>query len=91
MVMPSNTLEGGLDSSRQNRRPEEWNNLEASGGQEIDDLLNGVVGAVVGGFRVCSLAGEWYLGGDGSGCWREVRTGVCGRRGRAGLLGLLLA
>lgn len=40
-----------LDSSRENRRPEESNNLEASGGKQIDDLLNGVVGAVVGGFE----------------------------------------
>ena len=44
-----------LDSSRENRRPEESNNLEASGGKQIDDLLNGVVGAVVGGFEL--LAG----------------------------------
>src|SRR5262249_30217171 len=48
-----------LDSSRQNRRPEESNNLEASGGEEIDDLLNGVVGAVVGGFEFA----RWLVSG----------------------------
>ena len=49
-----------LDSSPENRRQEESNNLEASGGQEIDDLLNGVVGAVVGGFE---FAGRLVSGG----------------------------
>src|ERR1700746_3581527 len=40
-----------LDSSPENRRQEESNNLEGSGGEEIEDLLNGLVGAVVGGFK----------------------------------------
>src|SRR5215472_7023418 len=44
-------LRKSVDSSRENRRPEESNNLAASGGKQIDDLLNGVVGAVVGGFE----------------------------------------
>src|SRR6516164_7402260 len=57
-----------LDSSRQNRRPEESNNLEASGGQEIDDLLNGVVGAVVGGFEFA----RWLV----SGIWAVMEAAV---------------
>ena len=36
------------------------NNLEASGGKQINDLLNGVVGAVVGGFE---FAGRLVSGG----------------------------
>src|SRR5262244_1661129 len=62
------TLFVSLDFSRANCRPEESNNLEASGGQEIDDLLNGVVGAVVGGFE---FAG-WLV----SGIWAVVEAAV---------------
>ena len=41
-----------LDSSPENDRQEESRNLNrASGGKQIDDLLNGFVGAVVGGFE----------------------------------------
>src|SRR6516164_2170853 len=57
-----------LDSSQQNCRPEESNNLEASGGQEIDDLLNGVVGAVVGGFEFA----RWLV----SGIWAVMEAAV---------------
>src|SRR6201984_98765 len=57
-----------LDSSRENRRPEESNNLEASGGKQIDDLLNGVVGAVVGGFEFA----RWLV----SGIWAVMGAGV---------------
>ena len=57
-----------LESSQQNCRPEESNNLAASGGQEIDDLLNGVVGAVVGGFE---FAG-WLV----SGIWAVMEAAV---------------
>ena len=39
-----------LDSSPENHWPEESNNLTASGGKQVDDLLDGFVGAVVGGF-----------------------------------------
>ena len=44
----------------ENRRREESNNLVASGGKKIEDLLNGVVGAVVGGFK---FAGRLASGG----------------------------
>src|ERR1700686_2573111 len=48
-----------LDSSPENRRQEEFNIATLrSGGQQIDDLLNGVVGAVVGGFE---LAGRLVM------------------------------
>jgi len=40
-----------LDSSPENHRQEESNNLKASGGKQVDDLLDGFVGAVVGGFE----------------------------------------
>src|SRR5262249_12729076 len=40
-----------LDSSPENHRPEESNNLKAAGGNQVDDLLDGFVGAVVGGFE----------------------------------------
>src|SRR5215469_6603054 len=69
---------GLLDSSQQNCRPEESNNLEASGGQEIDDLLNGVVGAVVGGFE---FAG-WLV----SGIW-AVREAAVGQRSAEAVVG----
>src|ERR1700740_1685283 len=48
---PGALARGLLDSSPENRRQEESNNLEGSGGEEIEDLLNGLVGAVVGGFK----------------------------------------
>src|SRR6516162_7038790 len=59
---------GSLDSSRENRRAEESNNLEASGGKQIDDLLNGVVGAVVGGFEFA----RWPV----SGIWAVMEAAV---------------
>ena len=40
-----------LDSSLENRRQEESNKLQASGGKQGDDLLNGFVGAVISGFE----------------------------------------
>src|SRR6201982_3326071 len=40
-----------LDSSPENHRREGSNNLTASGGKQVDDLLDGFVGAVVGGFE----------------------------------------
>jgi peptide/nickel transport system substrate-binding protein len=40
-----------VDSSLENRRQEESNKLQASGGKQSDDLLNGFVGAVVSGFE----------------------------------------
>ena len=41
-----------LDSSLENRREKESTNLgSGSGGKQIDDVLNGIVGAVVGGFE----------------------------------------
>jgi hypothetical protein len=51
------------------------NNLEASGGQGIDDLLNGVVGAVVGGFE---FAG-WLV----SGIWAVMEAAVGERSAQA--------
>src|SRR5262249_7392672 len=57
-----------LDSSRENRRPEESNNPEASGGKQIDDLLNGVVGAVVGGFEFA----RWLV----DGIWAVMEAAV---------------
>src|SRR5262249_54713376 len=45
------TLFVSLDSSLENHRPEESNNVKASGGKQVDDLLDGFVGAVVGGFE----------------------------------------
>jgi hypothetical protein len=79
-----------LDSSPENRRQEESNNRSASGGKEIDDLLNGLVCAVVGAFkfarRLVAVAGRR---------WKRLlargRGAVCGRRGRAALRGLLSA
>src|SRR5215467_14486830 len=57
------TITSVLDSSPENHRQEESNNLKASGGQEIDDLLNGVVGAVVGGFEFAGwlVSGSWAV------------------------------
>src|ERR1700756_3687049 len=40
-----------LDSSPENHRQEGSNNLTASGGKQVDDLLDGFIGAVVGGFE----------------------------------------
>jgi hypothetical protein len=40
-----------LVSSPENRRQEDSNNRSASRGKEIDDLLNGLVGAVIGSFK----------------------------------------
>src|SRR5215469_9032965 len=40
-----------LDSSPENGRQEESNNFRSSGGKQIDDVLDGFVGAVVGGFE----------------------------------------
>ena len=49
-----------LDSSSENRRQKEFNNCRGrSGGKEIDDLLNGFVGAMVGDFE---LAGRLVMG-----------------------------
>ena len=48
-----------LDSSPENRRQKEFNNRTLrSGGEEIDDLLNSFIGAVVGGFE---LAGRLVM------------------------------
>src|SRR6266850_1490750 len=48
-----------LDSSPENRRQKEFNNRTLrSGGEEIDDLLNSLIGAVVGGFE---LAGRLVM------------------------------
>src|SRR6516162_1842568 len=51
-----------LDSSPENRGQEESNNLKRSGGKQIDDVLDGFVGAVVGGFE---FAGR-LVGGIGA-------------------------
>ena len=61
-----------------------------SGGEQIDDLLNGVVGVVVGGFE---LAGrlvmgvgavvEAAIGERAAQPFVEEETAVCGRRERA--------
>ena len=40
-----------LDSSLENSRQEESNKLQALGGKQSDDLLNGFVGAVISGFE----------------------------------------
>src|SRR3954452_6943055 len=49
-----------LDSIPENRRQKEFNIARpGSGSEQIDDLLNGFVGAVVGGFE---LAGRLVLG-----------------------------
>src|SRR5882757_10137524 len=51
---------GPLDSSPENRRQKSSTvAMRRSGGQQIDDLLNGLVGAVVGGFE---LAGRLVMG-----------------------------
>ena len=57
-----------LDSSPENHRQEESNNLSASGGKQIDDLLNGIVGAVVGGFEFA----RWLV----SGIWAVMEAAV---------------
>jgi hypothetical protein len=51
MVIGTERVKERLDSSPEESRQEESNNLSASGGKEIDDLLNGLVGAVVGDFK----------------------------------------
>jgi hypothetical protein len=49
-----------VDSSPEDRRQKQFNNRTLrSGGGEIDDLLNGFIGAVVGGFE---LAHRWVMG-----------------------------
>src|ERR1700741_3601562 len=62
-----------LDSSPENHRQEESNNLKAPGGKQVDDLLDGFIGAVVGGFefagRLVSDVGagmEAAVGGGGA-------------------------
>ena len=57
-----------LDSSPESHRQEESNNLSASGGKQIDDLLNGIVGAVVGGFEFA----RWLV----SGIWAVMEAAV---------------
>jgi nucleoside-diphosphate-sugar epimerase len=62
-VFPQATIvRPSLDSSPENRREEESNNLEALGGKQINDLLNGFVGAVVGGFEFA----RWLVSGIGA-------------------------
>src|SRR5262249_46954262 len=60
-----------LDSSPENHRQEESNNLSASGGKQIDDLLNGIVGAVVGGFEFA----RWLV----RGIWAVLEAAVGGK------------
>src|ERR1700747_954675 len=60
-----------LDSSPENRGQEESNNLKRSGGKQIDDVLDGFVGAVVGGFE---FAGR-LVGGIGGGVEAAVGEG----------------
>src|ERR1700739_4480719 len=48
---PGGSAFARLDSSAENHRQEESNNLTASGGKQVDDLLDGFIGAVVGGFE----------------------------------------
>src|SRR3984893_17539893 len=73
-----------LDSTRENRRQEEFNNRVAQvkrpGDRRSVEWLCRRGGR---GVRVCWPAGAGGWGGGGSGYWRAGRTAVCGRRERA--------
>src|SRR6201997_4752696 len=73
-----------LDSTRENRRQEEFNNRVAQvkrpGGRRSVEWLCRRGGRRL---RVCWPAGAGGWGGGGSGYWRAGRTAVCGRRERA--------
>src|SRR6476646_6630438 len=79
-----NTVEGSigcpasrrLDSSLRDVKQDDSNNEVAPsrGGEQIDDVLDGLVGAVVAGFE-----SDEGPDGGGSGCWQVFRTAVCGR------------
>src|SRR6201981_2043230 len=81
-----NKLDGfvSLDSTRENRRQEEFNNRVAQvkrpGGRRSVEWLCRRGGRRL---RVCWPAGAGGWGGGGSGYWRAGRTAVCGRRERA--------
>ena len=70
-----------LDSSLKDVKQNDCNNEVAasSGREQIDDILNGLVGAVVGDFESAVRAILRVRDGGGSGCWQVVRTAVCGR------------
>src|SRR5258708_25126098 len=73
-----------LDSTRENRRQEEFNNRGAEvkrpGDRRSVEWLCRRGGRRL---RVCWPAGAGGWGGGGSGYWRAGRTAVCGRRERA--------
>src|SRR6202011_4718116 len=74
-----------LDSTRENRRQEDFNNRVAQvkrpGDRRSVEWLCRRGGRRL---RVCWPAGAGGWGGGGSGYWRAGRTAVCGRRERAG-------
>src|ERR1700732_5622124 len=73
-----------LDSTRENRRQEEFNNRVAQvkrpGDRRSVEWLCRRGGRRL---RVCWPAGAGGWGGGGRGHWRAGRTAVCGRRERA--------
>src|ERR1700688_1277286 len=73
-----------LDSTRENRRQEEFNNRVAQvkrpGDRRSVEWLCRRGGRRL---RVCWPAGAGGWGGGGTGYWRAGRTAVCGRRERA--------
>src|SRR6202163_2117668 len=77
-------LSGGLiDSTRETRRQEEFNNRGAQVRRRVDRRSVGWLCRRGGRrLRVCWPAGAGGRGGGGSGYWRGGRTGVCGRTGR---------
>src|SRR6202040_3611467 len=86
VVQPQRPATGcaAIDSTRENRRQEEFNNRVAQvkrpGDRRSVEWL-----CRRGGRRlqVCWPAGAGGWGGGGSGCWRVGRKAVCGRRERA--------
>src|SRR5438445_6918958 len=72
-----------LDSTRENRRQEEFNNRGAQVRRRVDRRSVGWLCRRGGRrLRVCWPAGAGGRDGGGSGYWRAGRTGVCGRTGR---------
>src|SRR6202035_4794299 len=73
----------GLDSTRENRRQEEFNNRGAEVRRRVARRSVGWRCRRGGRrLRVCWPAGAGGRDGGGSGYWRAGRTGVCGRTGR---------
>src|SRR6202040_3610130 len=73
-----------IDSTRENRRQEEFNNRFAQVKRPGDRRSVGWLCRRGGRrLRACWRAGAGDWGGGGSGYWRAGRTAVCGRRERA--------